>query len=347
MTVTEPRTDVKTVRTSGLPEPGATARLECEAKTGFETERVARWALLALLAVMVAVFAALKPSLFLTVQNARVILETQAVTMILAVAAVFPLIVGQIDLSFAAVCGVGQLLFIGFSANSGLPVPVALVLAVAVCTGIGAINGLLVTRIGINSLISTLGLSTAIGGLMTAYTGGGTITVGVPDSLLKIARGTLFGFPLSVYYMIAIALIAWYVLEQTPFGRYLYAIGGSREAARLSGINVRRLSFTCFVIAGFLSGIAGILTASRMGVGDPNAGFGFLLPVLAGALLGAAAIKLGTYNIAGTVVAVFTVAVGVIGLQLMGAPYWIEPVFNGLALVIAVGLTRYLRREAL
>jgi ribose transport system permease protein len=147
--------------------------------------------------------------------------------------------------------------------------------------------------------------------------------------------------------MIVIAAVGWYVLEHTPYGRYLYAIGGSKEAARLAGVNVRRLTFSCFMVSALLGAIAGLLTASRMGSGDPTTGPSFLLPVLAGALLGAAAYKPGTYNIAGTIIAVFTLAVGVTGLQLLGAPFWIEPVFNGAALIIAVGVTRYLQKEAL
>jgi ribose transport system permease protein len=230
--------------------------------------------------------------------------------------------------------------------QSNLPTVLAILVVLAMSVGVGLINGLLVARAGINSLISTLGMSTVIIGLTQAYTGGRMIN-GEIASLVMLGRRTFLGLPFPVFYMIGIAIIAWYVLEQTPLGRYLYAIGGSKDAAKLAGINVRRLTLGSFMFSGLLAGIAGVMLAAKLGSGNPSAGSPLLMPALAAAFLGAAAIKVGTFNVAGTVVAVFTLATGVAGLQLMGAAWWIEPIFNGLALILAVGLTRFLRREEL
>jgi ribose transport system permease protein len=315
-----------------------------QSKVGGATSR---YALIGLMVVMIIGFSIARPDTFPTFTNLKVILTTQAVYAVLAMAMIFPLVVGMFDLSVGALAGICAVLTAGLTAEVGWPVPLAVVVAILIGLFVGTVNGLLVTRIGINALISTLGMSTLLYGLVLAYTGGATISAGVPKSLVSVARTQLFGIPLPVFYMILIGLICWYVLEKTPIGRYLYAIGGSKEAARLAGVNVKRLTFLCFLVAGGLAGVGGVITAARIGVGDPSVGPNFLLPVFAAALLGAATIKPGIFNIAGTIVAVFTLAVGVNGLQLLGVPFWIDNIFNGLALIIAVGLTRYLQREEL
>jgi ribose transport system permease protein len=309
---------------------------------------VSRYAMLGLMILMIVGFSIVCRGTFPTFTNLKVVLTTQAVTAVLAIAMVFPLVVGAFDLSIGAVCGLCSVLTAGLTAQwLHLPVAAAAFIAVMIGLFIGLINGLLVTKIGINALISTLGMATLLGGLVLSWTKGASIAYNIPASLLTIARTQLLGIPLPAFYMAGIGLISWYLLEKTPFGRYLYAIGGSKEAARLAGVNVRRLTLVCFVIAGALAGLGGVMTASRTGVGDPSVGPNFILPVFASALLGAAAVKPGVFNVAGTFVGVFTLAVGVNGLQLLGVPFWIEPIFNGLALIIAVALTRYLQREEL
>jgi ribose transport system permease protein len=320
---------------TGRPQPGR--------RWGLIT---ARYAMIGLLLVLILAFSLLIPGMFFTFGNMKVLLTTQAVLAVLAIAMVVPLTVGQYDLSVAANMVLCEVMVIGLMVQSNLPTVLAILVVLAMSVGVGLINGLLVARAGINSLISTLGMSTVIIGLTQAYTGGRMIN-GEIASLVMLGRRTFLGLPFPVFYMIGIAIIAWYVLEQTPLGRYLYAIGGSKDAAKLAGINVRRLTLGSFMFSGLLAGIAGVMLAAKLGSGNPSAGSPLLMPALAAAFLGAAAIKVGTFNVAGTVVAVFTLATGVAGLQLMGAAWWIEPIFNGLALILAVGLTRFLRREEL
>jgi len=300
-----------------------------------------------LMVVMAGVFSAIMPDLFFSFANLKTILTSQSVLAILAVGMVIPLVVGHFDLSVGANLQLSMMAVCWFTTAWGVNTAVGILLALAISTFVGLINGLLVTRIGINALISTLGMSTLITGWVLAWTGGKLIATGIPESLLTIGRVTFLGIPMPVFYMLGVAIVCWFVLDHTAPGRYMYATGGSVEAARLAGINVKRLTLYSFLASGLIAGIAGVLTASRLGVGNVDTGPNFLLPAFAAAMLGAAAIKTGTYNIAGTVVAVFTLAVGVTGLQLLGAPVWVDPMFNGAALVIAVGLTRYLQREAL
>ena len=308
---------------------------------------LARIALPAILVLMVIVFSVLRPETFATIENLKTILNLQAVLVILSLGLLLPLIVGEIDLSVAANLGFGLILVTGLTSQQGLPLLPAGLLAIAGCTVVGWLNGLMVTRLGMPSLIATLAMSTLLLGVVSAYTGGGVFYDNIPPALLSIGQGQLFGIPLPIFYALGIALIVWYVLSATPQGRYLYAIGGSREAARLSGVPVRRLTVIAFAGAGLLAGIGGVVQAGILGSGSPTVGPPYLLPVFAAVFLGATAIQPGVFNVWGTIIAVITLQVGTTGLALLGAPFWIEPIFTGVALIIAVASARFLRGEAL
>jgi ribose transport system permease protein len=307
---------------------------------------LARYAMIGILALMVVGFSLASPEYFFTYRNIVMLLVTQSVLAILVIAMLGPLIVGQFDLSVASIVGLTHVIFVQL-AVAGVPIVLAILISTLVGTCIGIINALLVVRVGINALITTLGMATLVYGVVLLDTGGRSIQSNIPDSLLAVARTRVFDIPVSVFYMVAICVVAWYFYERTPPGRKMYAIGGSQEAARLAGINVNRLTTFAFVLSGTLAGFAGVITASRIGVAQPDVGQSYLLPAFAAAFLGAAAIKPGTFNVLGSVVAIFTLGVGVNGMQLLGAPFWIEPMFSGGSLIVAVALTRYLQREAL
>jgi ribose transport system permease protein len=308
---------------------------------------LARIALPTILILMVIIFSVLRPETFFTLENLKTVLNLQSVLVILSLGLLLPLIVGEIDLSVAANLGFGLIVVTGLTSQQGLPLPVAVLLAVAGCTIVGWLNGVMVTRLGMPSLIATLAMSTILLGVVSAYTGGGVFYDNIPAALITIGQGQLFGVPLPIVYALLIALIIWYVLSSTPQGRFLYAIGGSREAARLSGVPVRRLTLLAFAGAGLLAGIAGVVQAGILGSGSPTVGPPYLLPVFAAVFLGATAIQPGVFNVWGTIIAVVTLQVGTTGLALLGAPFWIEPIFTGVALIIAVASARFLRGEAL
>jgi ribose transport system permease protein len=307
--------------------------------------RVARYALPAVFVLFVIFFSFAVPDLFPTLDTVTTLLRTESVSAILAIALIFPLVIGRFDVSVGANLGLGAILVTGLPSLQGLPLGVSVVLAILGCALVGLINGLFIAKVGINALVTTLGTSIIVTGSVAWYTHGNVIYTNVPKALPQFSDLALFGVPAPALVLIAVAAIAWYALDHTPFGRQLYAVGGSAEAAHLSGVNVTRLTLLAFVISGFLSGVAGVLEASQLGSGNPNVGPPFLLPAFAAAFLGATAFKVGVFNVFGTVLAVFTVAVGIAGLQLMGVEFFVAPIFQGVALIAAVTTARFLQQE--
>jgi ribose transport system permease protein len=148
------------------------------------------------------------------------------------------------------------------------------------------------------------------------------------------------GIPVPVFYALAIAALVWYVLEYTPWGRKLYATGAGRDAARLSGVATDRVLFASFVASAFLATIAGIIMAARLGAGPPDIDSSYLLPAFAACFLGRTIYRPGRFNVVGLVVALFILGVGINGLQLHGIPFWVVATFQGLALILAVVMSR-------
>ena len=309
--------------------------------------RLASLALPAIFVLFIVLFSIAEPTMFPTYRTVVTLLRTESVAAILALALIFPLIVGQFDLSVGAVLGLGAILVTGLPSQQGLPLVPSLAIAVLACGAIGLINGLLVAKVGINALVATLGTSVITTGGVLWYTRGNVFYTDIPRELPQLAQASVLGVPLPAVFLLVVALLSWYVLEKTPAGRYLYAVGGSSEAAALSGINVSRWTVLSFVISGLLAGFAGVLQSAQLGSGNPNVGPPFLLPAFAAAFLGATAIRVGTFNVWGTVLAVFTVAVGITGLQLMGVEFFVAPIFQGVALLVAVSATRLLLQERL
>jgi len=158
-----------------------------------------------------------------------------------------------------------------------------------------------------------------------------------------VGTGQFFGLTWPFWIMLVVALLLWCVLERTPVGRRIYATGGNPVAASLSGVRVSRIILFALVTSGVVAGLAGLLLTSQLSAGDPTVGPGFLLPVLAAVFLGSTQFRGGRFNIWGTVVAAYVLAVGVKGLQLAGLPIWIPDLFNGAALLLAVGLAAWRR----
>ena len=304
----------------------------------------ARYGLVVILLILLVGFSLAKPSSFATWDNYRSILNNQAVIVLLALAAMMPLIIGEFDLSVAGILGVGQALVTGLCALQGLPPTLAVPLSVLAGAVLGLVNGLIIIKFKINAFITTLASSTVMGGLVIWYTHGSPVYQGVPVSLTRIARGTVGGIPLPVIYVAAIAALLWFVLGRLPIGRRLYAVGGNRRAAQLSGIRADRLVIASFTASGVLAALAGIVLGSQLGSDVPGGESAYLLPAFAGAFLGATAIQPGRFNPLGTVLATYTLSVAVSGLQQLGAPSWVQPVFNGTVLLVAVGLSGYATR---
>lgn len=289
---------------------------------------------------------------FLTAANWRTLIGSQAVLLVTALAFTLPLIAGEYDLSSGGVVVACGVLFAGLVSGYDAPIVgsvrlspiVALLVTVGVGALIGLVNGVLV-GLEVPSLIATLGTTIVLGGLTTWYTGGQTISTGLPRAVRDLGSATWFGVPMPAVLALVVALVVWYVLTHTPYGRRLHAIGSNAAAAQLVGIRVRRVVLASFVLGGGLAACAGCLLTARQGSGVPANGLSFVLPALAGTFLGATVIRPGQYNVIGTIVGLLFVAVSVNGLNLMGVDVWIQPVFNGLALIVAVLLSGVLHRR--
>jgi ribose transport system permease protein len=285
-------------------------------------------------------------STFPTAANIKNVLGNQAVIGILALAIMFPLVCGEFDFSVGPVAGLSQVLTAGFMARLGVPLVPAIVVGIAVGAFAGIVNGTTVGRVGVNSLIVTLGISTVIAGIVSWYTNGQSIITGISGDLVDLGSGNLWGLPRTVYVLAIVAAFVYYVLEHTPFGRYLYSIGSNPDAARLVGLPVGRLVALAFVLSATLSGLAGVLLVARNGSASPQVGtVSDSLQALAAAFLGATTIKPGRFNVPGTLIAIFFLAFMVTGLSLAGVASWVNDVFNGAALFLAVLISTLVGRS--
>jgi ribose transport system permease protein len=282
---------------------------------------------------------------FLTSANVTNILSNQSLLGIIAIATVLPLVANQIDLSVGPTAGLSSLLTAGLMSKSGFPLLPAMLVGISLGVAVGIVNGLLVARAEVNSIVTTLGTSSIIGAIVVWYSNGISISTGISSTLIDIGTGKWIGIPKPFFFLVGIAVLVWYVLEHTPLGRYLYSVGSSPRAAELVGLSVRRLVMGSFIASGTIAGAAGLLFVATQGSANPQIGANFTLPAVAAAFLGATCIKTGRYNVWGTFTAVFFLAVMVDGLTLWGVAGWVSDFFNGVALITAVAITTYSGRR--
>lgn len=307
-----------------------------------------RYAVVLALAVLVVAFSILAPTTFPTLGNLRTIINSQGILLILALGLTAPLISGDFDLSIGATLGFCGCLVAALTGSLGWDGTPAIAATAGAALAVGVVNGWLVVALGLNAFIATLATSTVLAGL-TLYVTGGTILTTVPAALESVAQFRVpavgLGTPAIVGF--ALAVFLWYAYEHTPIGRYLFFVGEGREVARLVGLPVNRIRFGAFMASAAFSGLAGLLLAGQLGGLAPSVGPTFLLPAYAAAFLGATTIKPGRFNALGTLVALYLLVVGVTGLELLGVESWVEQVFNGVALAIAVAFARLVSNEQL
>jgi len=301
-----------------------------------------QYGLLVVLIFAFVVFSLLLPQTFATEGNMRAMINSQAIILLLALAETFPLRSGEFDLSIAGVMTAAGAITAILTVN-GFGLPVALLTVALLGLVVGLINGLLVVRVGINSFIVTLGISTALGGLAFAITGS-RIIPNIPADVLALSRTQILGFPLVVWIGWVFVVVLWYLYERTPLGRFLLFVGGSRESARLAGLRVDRIRIGAFITCSMIAALTGVLFAGSVGQLDPSVAGQFLLQPFAAVFLGATAITVGRFNALGTIIALYLLTIFVTGLQLLGADPWVSNVFNGVALVLAVTFARLAAR---
>jgi ribose transport system permease protein len=305
-----------------------------------------------MVAVLMFLYFAFVPStgsVFLSSANLHNVLRSNSVTGIVAIAMIIPLAADYFDLSVAAVASVANIICAALIGTHGWPIWAGIMIPVVVAALLGVCNGFLVAKLRLNGFIVTLGTYTLLTGLIELYTKGQAISNGIPASLGSWGGKTWFLLPNTFMVLVIIAFVVWYILMQIPFGRHLEAIGANESAARLVGIDIQRSIWISFITSATVAGVAGVLQTAEFGGADPSVARGLLFPALTAVFLGATMIRPGVYNVFGTIIGVYFVGFSVSGFVLLGADVWVQSVFNGVALVVAVALATFMsrRRESL
>jgi ribose transport system permease protein len=300
----------------------------------------ARYATILGLLAMIVAFSILSPRAFSTLGNFTNVLNQASLAMIIAGGLTLAVVIGELDLSIGFAASLHGILVTGFIVHDKLPIPLAIFIVLALGALIGLVNGFIVTKMKVNSVIATLGVGTIITGLAFAYSAGVPIVAGVPEAFLQLSLGRwLFGIPNNIVVMVFVLGILWVLVERTSIGQEIQAVGGNPAAARLAGINVDRIKTLGFVISGMCAALTGILLASRLGSGTTSAADSYLLTAFAAVFLGSATLRDGEFHVLGTLVGALIIAFGFNGLNIFGAPTFSQYVFQGAILIIAVGLS--------
>ncbi|ENN86464.1 ribose transport system permease protein [Rhizobium freirei PRF 81] len=303
------------------------------------------YGLVILTVFLILLFSILLPQTFPTMLNLRSIISDKTIIAILSLAAMIPMAAGRIDLTIGYGIVLWHVLAISLQTMFGLPWPVAVLIVIALGALTGFLNGLLVEVAKIDSFIATLGTGTVLYAIALWHTGGRQVVGMLPQGFYALNGTMVFGLPITGIYVLALAFAMWIVLEYLPIGRYVYAIGANPKAAALNGIPVRRFVIGAFITSGTLAAVAGVLLASKLRIGQASVGLEYLLPALVGAFLGSTTIKPGRVNVWGTMIGVIILAVGIAGIQQFGGSFYVEPLFNGVTLLVAIGIAGYAQRR--
>jgi ribose transport system permease protein len=305
---------------------------------------VSRTSLIGIWILVAGLYAVIEPDAFLQSGTFKTIFGSQFELVLLTVALIVTFVVGEFDLSVASSMGLAGTLVPLLSVQHGVPVALATVIAILASGAVGLINGVLVVGIGVDAIVATLGMATLVLGI-TLWAADLNSVQGLSSTYSELALHNILGLPIGFYFTCAAALVLAYVLGMTPLGRRMAFVGSSREVARLAGINVNRIRFGAYVAGGLICGVAGVLLSASLGGYDPNTSGQYLLPAFAAVFLGTAVIQPGRFNPIGSLIAVYFLQTGIIGLELRGLTGWVEDVFYGGALVVAIGATTLIRRR--
>jgi ribose transport system permease protein len=305
-----------------------------------------RFALLGVWAVIIVFFVIAVPNTFPTAANLSSMLGSQAVLLILTLGLIIPLRAGDYDLSVASVFSLSAVTVASLNVNLGWPIWAACLVAIFAGYLVGALNGFIVTKFDIDPFIVTLGVGTVVLGL--AYPVSNSRTISGVDPVLSDVMLTkpFLSIPLDFYYAVAICAIVAYVFSRTAFGQRLLFIGQNSSVARLNGVDVSKLRRIALMSSSTVAALAGVVYVGTTGSADAGSGAGFLLPAFAAAFLGSTTLFVGRFNPWGTLIAVYFLVTGISGLQLMGAQQYVQQLFYGGALVIAVLLSKLVRARS-
>lgn len=274
---------------------------------------------------------------FMTTTNLLNIVQQISMLTIVGAGLTFGFAAREMDLSVGYMVGLAGIL-VPLMLISGVPLPLALLGGIAAGMVMGAVNSALVTLVGVPSLIATLATGSILYGINFLTTGGRAIYGGLPETYLWFGQGQLFGIPVLAYAMVLFVVLAWFLMERTIFGRYIYAVGGNLRAAELSGVNGRFYRAAALVVCSLFAAVAGTLLAARLGSGQPNAGERYLLDGLATVFIGMTMFRPGTATVTGTVFGALFIGVINNGLNLIGMDTYIQSIVKGLIILVAVAI---------
>jgi ribose transport system permease protein len=292
---------------------------------------------------------------FLSEDNFRNILRQYSVPAILAVGQTLVIVSAGIDLSVASTAALSGSVMGVLYAHEGWPEPLALLAGLLSGFAVGAINGFVITKWRVPDFIATLGAFTAVRGVALLVTDGLPVPDytkaeegrTVPDSISTLGAESVFGIPQIALVAAACAVVGWFILSRTTLGRAAYAIGGNREAARVSGIRVERTKWAIYVISGLMAAVAGFMLTGRQGSANALMGEGMELQSIAAVVVGGTNLFGGEGTIGGTIIGVLIIGVLNNGLNILGvADFW-QRVVNGSIIVAVVALDQWRRRAAL
>lgn len=304
--------------------------------------RVAQYGIYLALLILV-VFFTISSDVFLTSANLLNVLRQVSIVGICAVGLTFVLLTGGIDLSVGSVIGVAGMTCATVIA-AGFPVAVAVAAALGFGLCAGLLAGFIINEAHIPPLITTLGLMTAFRGV-SYIIGGGLPVYGVPDGLKEIGQGYVLGIPVPVILMALALALGHLVLTHTRFGREVYGVGGNEEAARLSGVNVRRLKYKVYALSGTLAAFAGIVLMARVNSGQPKGGEGYELDIITAVVLGGVSIFGGVGRLSGVLAGVLIMGVLANGMILLNINEYVQWVVKGTVLLAAVALDQFIYRQ--
>lgn len=300
--------------------------------------RLATFGTLLGLAGLILLFGVLKPQIFLTPLNFTNILEQIAILAIVAAVQTVVMVVGDFDLSVGALASlvgvmVAQLLV------SGMDPLLAILLGLGAGVIAGAVNGALVSYLGLSAFIATLATMTSFMGLALLLSNGSTV-FGLPASFIWLGQGRIGPIPVPIIVALILVVVVWFVLSKTIIGRQWYAIGGNSEAAKLSGVSTRAVRFSAFLVSGFGAALAGIVLTARLASGHPSAGDAMMLTSIAAVFLGMTLSRAGSPTIGGTVVGIGIVGVLSNGLNILQVNSYVQQILTGVIIILAVSLSR-------
>jgi ribose/xylose/arabinose/galactoside ABC-type transport system permease subunit len=295
--------------------------------------------------IVLVIFLALASPYFLSASNFVVVSRQIALSLIIAIGMTFVIIAGQIDLSVGSTVALTSVLTGLFMVRMSLPILVAVLLALVCGLAVGFLNGVIFANTRIPSFVVTLGMLAVARGLALGITQGSTIS-GFPAPFLVLGQGSFLGVPIPVWIAAILAVVAHVVLTKTVFGRHVFFMGSSEEAAVLSGIRVRNIKIAIFAIAAGMAALESVIETSRLSVGQPAAGSGYELVAIGAVVIGGASLLGGEGSILGTALGATLLALIQNGLILLGiSAYW-QQVFSGAIIILAVGLNMWRQSRA-